>query len=356
LLIETLNRRIGSEPSSMMNLGEIISRLGGELQGDPGISVFRVATLEKAGIGEVAFLANPRYEAQLRSTKASAVVIDREMFVPDGIAAIRSENPYLYFARLSALLNPVIPADAGVHASAVIHQSAVLSEGVSAGAHAVVEADARIGRDSALHHNVVVGRGAVIGEGCVLHSGVIVYPSCVIGDRVTLHAGVVVGADGFGIAWSADHWEKVPQVGRVCIGDDVEVGANTTIDRGAIEDTVIERGVKLDNLIQIAHNVHIGEHTAIAACVGIAGSTRIGRRCRIGGASGIAGHLTIADDVEISAHTLITKSIAQSGTYTGAYPFEPNRDWRKNAANLRNLSDLAQRIRHLEALLMKKEA
>lgn len=340
----------------MITLGEIISRLGGELQGDPAVPVVCVATLEKAGKGAVTFLANPRYEAQLRATKASAVVIGRDVALPDGLAAIRSDNPYLYFARLSALLNPPKCVDNGVHGSAVIHPNAQLSERVSAGAHVVVDDGARIGGGSVLHHNVVVGYGAVIGNDCVLHPGVIVYPGCIIGDRVTLHAGVVVGADGFGIAWDADHWEKVPQVGRVIIGDDVEVGANTTIDRGAIDDTVIERGVKLDNLIQIAHNVHVGEHTAIAACVGVAGSTRIGRRCRIGGASGIAGHLNIADDVEVSAHTLITKSITHAGTYTGAYPFEPNRDWRKNAATLRNLADLAHRVRELEALLMKRDA
>ena len=343
-------------PADMLTLGEIIDRLGGDLQGDPRELVARVATLEKAGKGDVTFLSNPRYVTQLGATKASAVVIGREIPVPDGVAAIRTDNPYLYFARLSALLNPVERLDESLHASAVIHPDAVLAEGVTAGAHVVVDADARIGRGSVLHHNTVVGRGVVIGANCVLHPGVVVYPHCVIADRVTLHAGAVVGADGFGIAWDADHWEKVPQVGRVLIGDDVEIGANTTIDRGAIEDTVIEKGVKLDNLIQIAHNVHIGEHTAIAACVGVAGSTRIGRRCRIGGASGIAGHLTIADDVEVSAHTLITKSITNGGTYTGAYPFERNRDWRKNAATLRNLADLAQRVRQLEALLMKKDA
>lgn len=343
-------------PADMVTLGEIIARLGGDLQGDPGEPVKQVATLEKAGKGDVTFLSNPRYATQLGATKASAVVIGREIPVPDGIAAIRTDNPYLYFARLSALLNPVEYPDEGIHASAVISPEALLAEGVTAGAHVVVDAGARIGRGSVLHHNAVIGRGAVIGADCVLHPGVIVYPHCVIADRVILHAGAVVGADGFGIAWDADHWEKVPQVGRVMIGDDVEIGANTTIDRGAIEDTVLERGVKLDNLIQIAHNVHIGEHTAIAACVGVAGSTRIGRRCRIGGASGIAGHLTIADDVEVSAHTLITKSILHAGTYTGAYPFEANRDWRRNASTLRNLADLAQRVRHLEALLIKKDA
>jgi UDP-3-O-[3-hydroxymyristoyl] glucosamine N-acyltransferase len=182
---------------------------------------------------------------------------------------------------------------------------------------------------------------------------VTIYDDCVIGNRVILHSGTVIGADGFGIAMSEGRWLKVPQIGRVVIGDDVEVGANTTIDRGAIDDTVIEEGVKLDNLIQIAHNVHIGAHTAIAACAGVAGSAKIGRYCRIGGASGIAGHVTIADHVEISTHTLITKSIKQSGTYSGAYPFDANREWRRNAAQLRHLDELADRIRALEQQLKR---
>jgi UDP-3-O-[3-hydroxymyristoyl] glucosamine N-acyltransferase len=186
-----------------------------------------------------------------------------------------------------------------------------------------------------------------------------VYHGCRIGERCLLHAGVVIGADGFGNAWEHDdsggHWIKVPQVGRVLVGDDVEIGANTTIDRGAIEDTVIGNGVRLDNLIMIAHNVHVGDHTAIAACSGIAGSTRIGRRCRIGGAVGIAGHLTIADDVEISGKTLITKSIAAAGAYSGGYPFEETRQWRRNAVQIRHLDDLAKQVKQLEKRLAQLE-
>jgi UDP-3-O-[3-hydroxymyristoyl] glucosamine N-acyltransferase len=188
----------------------------------------------------------------------------------------------------------------------------------------------------------------VIGAGSRLYANVSVYHGCVIGKRVILHAGAVIGADGFGIAEEEGRWVKVPQVGRVVIGDDVEIGANTTVDRGALDDTVIEDGVKLDNQIQVAHNVRIGAHTAIAACTGIAGSAKIGRHCRIGGASGIAGHITIADRVEISTYTLITKSIDRPGTYTGAYAFEPHRDWLRNAAQLRHLAELARRVRGLE--------
>jgi UDP-3-O-[3-hydroxymyristoyl] glucosamine N-acyltransferase len=198
-----------------------------------------------------------------------------------------------------------------------------------------------------------------LGSAVRLHANVTIYHGCIIGDRVIIHSGAVIGADGFGIAMTDDRWLKIPQIGRVVIEADVEVGANTTIDRGAIDDTIIEEGVKLDNQIQVAHNVRIGAHTAIAACAGVAGSARIGRYCRIGGASGIAGHITIADHVEISAHTIITKSIDKPGTYTGAYPFEANREWRRNAAQLRHLSELAERLRTLEkrfAALERKES
>jgi UDP-3-O-[3-hydroxymyristoyl] glucosamine N-acyltransferase len=196
-----------------------------------------------------------------------------------------------------------------------------------------------------------LGEAVSIGRDARLHPGVTVYAGCTIGERTIIHSGAVIGADGFGIAFDEDHWVKVPQVGKVRIGDDVEIGANTTIDRGALDDTIIEDGVKLDNQIQIAHNVHIGEHTAIAACTGIAGSARIGRHCRIGGAVGIAGHVEIGDRVEISGHTAVTRSISQPGAYTGVYPFEPNREWRRNAAQVRHLNEMAKRIAALEAAL-----
>jgi UDP-3-O-[3-hydroxymyristoyl] glucosamine N-acyltransferase len=200
-----------------------------------------------------------------------------------------------------------------------------------------------------------VGEGSVIGEDTRLHAGVTVYHGCRIGRRAVLHSGVVIGADGFGIALENERWIKVPQLGGVAIGDDVEIGANTTVDRGAIDDTVIEEGVKLDNQIQVAHNVHIGAHTAIAACVGIAGSARIGRHCQIGGGTGIAGHVTIADRVVISGNTSVTKSIEQAGVYSGLYPFESNREWRRNAVHLRHLDELVRRVRALEAELGGKQ-
>lgn len=334
-----------------LTLACIVDRLGGELLGDGAIEVRQVATLDRATAGTIAFLANERYLSRLKTTRAGAVIVGRQLRDAIDVPRIIADNPYAYFARVSALLNPAADVQPGRHPSAVIDGAASLASGVQIGPGVVIEAGVVVGAGTQIGAGSYVGHGSRIGEGCRLYPNVTIYQGCVIGDRAIVHAGAVIGADGFGIAMDEGRWIKVPQVGGVRIGDDVEIGANTTIDRGAIEDTVIEDGVKLDNQIQIAHNVHIGAHTAIAACVGIAGSSRVGRYCRIGGASGIAGHLNIADDVEISAHTLVTKSIAEAGTYTGAYPFEANRDWRRNAASLRNLGELTERIRALEKAL-----
>lgn len=334
-----------------LSLGEIVGRLGGELIGDARITVRQVATLEKAMPDTIAFLANERYLGQLKTTRAGAVIVDARLGASLDMPRIVVANPYAYFARVSALFNPVPANVGGIHAAAVVHPLARLGTGVCVGPGAVIEEGAGVGAGCSIGAGVYLGAGVEVGEDSTLHPNVTVYHGCTMGKRTIIHAGVVIGADGFGIAMDEGRWLKVPQIGRVRIGDDVEIGANTTIDRGAMEDTVIEDGVKLDNQIQVGHNVRIGAHTAIAACTGIAGSARIGRFCRIGGASGIAGHLTIADNVEISAHTLITKSINEAGTYTGAYPFENNRDWRRNAASLRNLGELTTRVRALEQAL-----
>lgn len=337
-------------------LASIVEQLGGELLGEGGIRIRQVATLENASPDTIAFLANERYLPFLKSTRAGAVIIGEALRGALDRPCIVAANPYAYFARVSGLLNPEPAPVPGCHSTAVIHPDARIEDGVQIGPGVVVEEHAAIGAHACIGAGCHIGAGSVIGGQSRLYPRVTVYRGCVIGRRVVLHSGVVIGADGFGIAMDDGRWLKVPQIGGVQIGDDVEVGANTTIDRGAIEDTVIEEGVKLDNQIQIAHNVRIGAHTAIAACVGIAGSSRVGRYCRIGGASGIAGHLSIADHVEISAHTLVTKSITEPGTYTGAYPFEPNRDWRRNAASLRNLGELTERVRALEkALDMRKK-
>jgi UDP-3-O-[3-hydroxymyristoyl] glucosamine N-acyltransferase len=337
-------------------LASIVDHLGGELVGNGNVEIRQVATLDNAEPDTITFLANERYLAQLKSTRAGAVIVGETLRDALKTTHIVTANPYVYFARVSALLNPDPETVPGRHPSAVIHPGAVISEGVEIGPSVVIAGNAVIGSDARIGAGCYIGAGTSVGEGSHLYPNVTVYHGCTLGRRVTVHSGAVIGADGFGIAMDAGRWIKIPQIGGVRIGDDVEIGANTTIDRGAIEDTVIEEGVKLDNQIQIAHNVRIGAHTAIAACVGIAGSSRVGRFCRIGGASGIAGHLNIADNVEISAHTLVTKSISIPGTYTGAYPFENNRDWRRNAASLRNLGELTERVRALEqALNLRKK-
>lgn len=337
------------------SLRRIAERFGGELMGDGEVRVRQVATLENAGPGHIAFLANERYLQQLETTRASAVIVNEAARSATKLPRIVCSNPYAYFARVSAFLNPPAPARAVIHRTAIVGKGAVVRRGAEIGPYVVIGKGASIGAQSVIGAGCYIGEGAVVGAGTRLYPNVTVYHGCVIGDRVALHSGVVIGADGFGIAMEEGRWTKVPQIGRVVIGNDVEIGANTSVDRGAIDDTVIEDGVKLDNHIQVGHNVRIGAHTAIAACTGIAGSARIGRYCRIGGMSGIAGHLSIADNVEISAHTVVTKSIATPGTYTGLYPFDTNKQWRKNAAQLRHLSALAERMRALEKRVSERE-
>jgi UDP-3-O-[3-hydroxymyristoyl] glucosamine N-acyltransferase len=336
-----------SGPTSY-SLREIAERFGGEVAGDPATVVKQVATLEAATPDTIAFLANDRYLSQLKSTRAGAVIVGESARAATRIPRIVSSNPYAFFARVSALFNPEPPPRAGVHSSSVVDESATIAPDAEIGARAVIERNARVGAGSVIGAGSYVGEGATVGNGSRLYPNVTVYHDCVIGNRVILHSGVVIGADGFGLAMENKRWIKIPQLGRVVIGDDVEIGANTTVDRGALDDTVIEEGVKLDNQIQVGHNVRIGAHTAIAACVGIAGSARIGRNCMIGGASGIFGHISIADGVTISTYTLITKSITKPGTYTGAYVFEPHRQWARNAVHLRHLAELADRVRALE--------
>ena len=346
---------MSSRPPAGLSLGDIVDRLGGQLIGDASQIIHQVATLEQATPDNIAFFVNERYLSRLQATGAGAVIAGRALPELSGRSHIVTANPYAYFARVSALLNPVRPIETMRHASAVIHRDARIGDGVHIAPHVVIEEGAVVGDGCFIGAGSYIGAGASVGDGGVLHPNVTVYHECTLGRRIIVHSGVVIGADGFGIAMDEGRWIKIPQIGRVRIGDDVEIGANTTIDRGAMDDTVIEDGVKLDNQIQIAHNVFIGAHTAIAACAGVAGSAHVGRHCRIGGASGIAGHIRIADNVEISAHTLITKSIAETGTYTGAYPFEINRDWRRNAVVLRNLTELSRKIRALEMEMRKKD-
>lgn len=336
-------------------LKEFAERFGGEIVGDPNTAVRQVAALENATPDSVSFVAGERYLQQLKATRAAAVIVSTTLRDATGLPRIVCGDPYVYFARVSALLNPPRRPVAGMHASAVVDPSAVVAADVEVGPLAVVGKDARIGAGCIIGPGCVIGAGASLGNDVLLHANVTVHERCMLGDRVIVHSGAVIGADGFGIAMAGERWVKIPQIGRVVVGADVEIGANTTIDRGAIDDTVIEEGVKLDNQIQVAHNVRIGAHTAIAACTGIAGSAKIGRYCRIGGAAGIAGHITIADHVEISAHTVITKSINRAGTYSGLFPFDANRSWRRNAVHLRHLDDMAARLQALEKRLAMLE-
>jgi len=300
-----------------LTLGEIVQRLGGRVAGDPQTLVHQVASLEGAAPQHISFFTGSRYRAQLAATRAGAVILGPEAERETTLPRIVAQNPYAYFARLSQLFNPLVVQAPGVHASAVVAKSAKLGARVSIGA------------------GCAIGERVTIGDDSVLYPRVVVYPGCSIGARAIVHGGAVIGADGFGIAEDEGRWVKIPQIGAVRIGDDVEIGANTTIDRGAIEDTVIEEGVKLDNQIQVGHNVRIGAHTAIAGCTGIAGSADIGRHCTIGGAAIILGHLRIADHVNISAGTLISRSILKPGTYTGVYPFDEHSSWARAAAQLR---------------------
>lgn len=337
-----------------IRLDEIIARLGGELRGDGSLSVTRLAPLDKAGAGEVAFLANAKYQSQLQSTRATAVIVAPNLADACPVAAIVHPDPYLYFARLAQWLSPAPPAPVGIHPSATVLSE--LPPTVSIGAGAYIGANVRVGANTVIGANAVVSSGASIGPDCRLYPNSTIYYGCRIGARVIVHAGAVIGADGFGFAREKDgSWVKIPQTGIVIVGDDVEIGANTTIDRGAMADTVIEHGVKLDNQIQIAHNVRIGAHTAIAGCVAIAGSTSIGQRCTIAGATSIVGHLTITDDVHVSAGTFISKSLTKAGHYTGTVPHMEHGDWLKNFARLRHLDSMADKIRALEARLNELE-
>jgi UDP-3-O-[3-hydroxymyristoyl] glucosamine N-acyltransferase len=300
-----------------LTLGEIVQRLGGRVAGNADTVVQQVASLEQADARHISFFTGSRYRAKLGATRAGAVVLGPEAESETTLPRIVAENPYAYFARVSQLFNGLVVQDPGIHPSAVIAKSAKLGARVSIGP------------------GCVVGEGVVIGDESTLYPRVVLYPRCIIGARAIVHAGAVIGADGFGIAEDEGRWIKIPQIGGVRIGDDVEIGANTTIDRGAIDDTVIEDDVKLDNQIQVGHNTRIGEHTAIAGCVGIAGSADIGRHCTIGGAAMILGHLRIVDHVNISAGTLISRSILKPGTYTGIYPFDEHSSWTRAAAQLR---------------------
>ncbi|MCX7172520.1 MAG: UDP-3-O-(3-hydroxymyristoyl)glucosamine N-acyltransferase [Proteobacteria bacterium] len=331
-----------------VRLDEIVAHLGGRLIGDTSGSIRQVATLERAGPDEISFLANPKYHGKLAATRAGAVILSAASADACPVPCIVSDEPYLYFARVAQWLNPVDSPVPGIHPTATVESA--IPDSTSIGAGVCIGPEARIGQRSRIGPGCVIGKGVELGDDALLHANVTIYGGCHIGARAIIHSGAVIGADGFGFARAQDGaWLKIPQIGRVVIGDDVEIGANTTIDRGALDDTVIEDGVKLDNQIQVGHNVRIGAHSALAGCVGIAGSARLGCRCTVGGGAVILGHLNVADDVNIFAGTLVSKSIPKAGSYSGAVPFQDQAAWLKNFAHLRHLDSMADKIRALEA-------
>jgi UDP-3-O-[3-hydroxymyristoyl] glucosamine N-acyltransferase len=332
-----------------LSLAEIAAQLGGVVLGDDQVFIHQVATLASAGEGEIAFLANMKYKSQLLTTSASAVIVPPAFSDALPLARIVTPNPYAYYARLATLLNPRAVASSGVHPTAQCGSR--MLPGVSVGAHVSIGENVALGENVVIHSGCVIGDGVSVGAGSVLYPNVIIYPGCVVGENAIIHSGVVIGADGFGFAPDNGEWVKIPQIGRVVIGNDVEIGASTTIDRGALDDTTIGDGTKLDNQIQIGHNCVIGKHCVVAACAAIAGSVTLMDKVIIGGAAMIAGHVTIASGVVVSGGSLVMKNINKPGQYTSVFPLEEHSHWLHNAAQIRHLSKLADRVSELEKIL-----
>lgn len=332
-------------------LAQIAQHINGQLVGDPDYLVHGVGTLTQAGPEQISFLANKKYRKYLHTTQAGAVIVEPGLGDDLPSNLIEVADPYVAYARVAALLHPEPLKQPGVHPSAWVHPDADIADDVSIGPQVSIDAGVKIGRGSVIAAGCVLETDVRVGQDCRIKPNVTLCHEVMIGDRVIIHPGVVIGADGFGIANDNGQWIKVPQIGSVRIGNDVEIGANTTIDRGAIDDTSIADGVKLDNQIQIAHNVIIGEHTVIAGCVGIAGSTRIGRHCAIGGGTGIAGHIEITDGVQLTGMSMVTKPITEAGVFSSGIPAEPARQWHKNVIRYRQMDKLAERVKQLENLL-----
>ena len=324
--------------------GELADRFGLELRGDAGLVIDGVATLARAEPGQLAFLANSRYRGQLGDSRASLVVMRAEDADAAPGAVLIAKDPYTAFAKMAALFERRQAREPGIHPNAVIDPTARIAPGAHVGPFVTVGARSVVGEGSVLGPGCIIGEDCVVGDGCELIARVTLVTRVRLGQRVLVHPGAVIGADGFGLAMDSGHWIKVPQLGGVVIGDDCEIGANTTIDRGALDDTVLEEDVRLDNQIQIGHNVRIGAHTAMAGCSAAAGSARIGRYCLIGGAAGVLGHLEICDRVVVTAMSLVTSSITEPGEYSSGTPLTDNRTWRKNAARFKQLDALARRV------------
>ena len=329
-------------------LGELAEQFDCELQGSPAVAVDHVDSLVNADATAISFLSNAALKPQLETTGAAAVILRENDAGDSPVPVLISDNPYATYARIAAVLHAPRPLNPGVHSSAVVDAAAQVAGSAEIGPHAVIEAGAVVGERAYVGPGCVVGSGCVVGEATRLLARVTLVADVRIGDRCLVHPGAVIGSDGFGNAMTPSGWIKVPQVGGVTIGDDVEIGANTTIDCGAIDDTVIGNGVRIDNLCMIAHNVIVGEHTAMAAQTGIAGSARIGARCLFAGQSGTVGHIEICDDVVVTGKTMITKSITERGAYSSGWAGEPSKSWAKTVARVRRLGSLVDRVAKLE--------
>lgn len=331
-----------------ISLGELAASVGCELIGEPDVVVSGVSSLDNATSGSLSFLSSPAYSMQLSSTKAAAVVLRAEDAENCPVAAFVSDNPYATYARMAALIHPEPAFEPGVHVSACIADTATIADSAHIAASVVIGEHAKIGENTYVGPGSVIGANCTIAADCRLVANVTLVKNVDMGARGLLHPGVVIGSDGFGNAITPQGWVKIPQVGGVRMGNDVEIGANTTVDRGAIGDTIIENGVRIDNLCMIAHNVHIGEHTAMAACTAIAGSTIIGKRCIFAGRSGAVGHITICDDVTVAAQSFLSKDVDEPGIYAASFPADKARSWAKQLARFRRLGVLIERVKKLE--------
>ncbi len=331
-----------------IRLGELAVRFDCKLVGDPDITIDNVAGLQNAGPGSLSFLSNPKFRRQLAVTQAAAVVLRAEDVEGSPAAALVSANPYADYARMAAVIHPAPRYAPGVHASAVIAESAAISPTAHVAANVSIGERTTIGANAYIGPGTVIGPDCSVGDDCRLIANVTLVRKVKMGLRGILHPGVVIGADGFGNAMTPEGWIKVPQLGGVRIGDDVEIGANTTVDCGAIGDTVVEDGVRIDNLCMIAHNVHVGAHTAMAAMTGISGSTTIGKRCLFAGQTGVVGHIAICDDVVVSGKAVVSKDITEPGVYAASFTAEPAKEWSRKVARFRRLDQLIERVRKLE--------
>ncbi len=330
------------------SLGEIAQHIGARLAGDADTRISGVCSVESPRHHSITFVTHSRFRKYLDNTSAAAVILREDELQYCPVPALICDNPYAAYARVTALFSAPVSGDAMQHPSAVIHPTAKLGEEVRIGAHAVIAAGVELASGVTIGSGCVIDEGVRIGAGSTLKPNVTVYRDCELGESCLIHSGTVIGSDGFGFANDKGHWIKIHQLGRVVIGDDVEIGANTSVDRGAIDDTVIGNNVIIDNQVQVAHNVRIGDHTAIAGCVGIAGSAVIGKHCALGGGAGILGHLEIVDGVTVTAMSLVTNSIKQPGVYSAGTPLEPKAQWQKNYVRFKQLDDMSRRIRALE--------